>query len=67
MASDGPVNGRFTEVLLKVRDNGSFSGGYRAFDRDILRRMPADQSPSETQGWGRAALKWEPQSGYSEG
>ncbi|MFF3455191.1 caspase domain-containing protein [Streptomyces sp. NPDC002730] len=46
VASDGPVNGKFTEVLLRVWDNGSFSGGYRAFHRDILRRMPADQSPN---------------------
>ncbi|MFD9219138.1 hypothetical protein ACFWDI_03680 [Streptomyces sp. NPDC060064] len=44
--SDGPVNGKFTEVLLKVWDNGSFSGGYRAFHRDILCRMPADRSPN---------------------
>ncbi|MGW8884175.1 caspase family protein [Streptomyces sp. NPDC055749] len=46
LASDGPVNGKFTEILLKVWDNGEFRGGHRAFHRNILRRMPATQSPN---------------------
>ncbi|WP_274563507.1 caspase family protein [Streptomyces spiramyceticus] len=46
LASDGPVNGAFTGMLLEVWDNGAFRGGYRAFHRDILERMPATQSPN---------------------
>ncbi|MBT2511686.1 caspase family protein [Streptomyces sp. ISL-98] len=46
LASDGPVNGAFTGTLLDVWDNGAFRGGYRAFHRDILERMPATQSPN---------------------
>ncbi|MEV6398993.1 caspase family protein [Streptomyces sp. NPDC051907] len=46
LASDGPVNGKFTETLLEVWDRGAFKGGYRDFHRDILRRMPATQSPN---------------------
>ncbi|WP_406003802.1 caspase domain-containing protein [Streptomyces sp. NBC_00829] len=46
VAADGRVNGKFTETLLKVWADGSFNGGYRDFHRDILRRMPRDQSPN---------------------
>ncbi|MFI1019078.1 caspase domain-containing protein [Streptomyces sp. NPDC020965] len=46
-AMDGPVNGKFTGTLLKVWQDGGFSGdGYRAFHQDIARRMPASQSPN---------------------
>ncbi len=45
LSSDGPVNGKFTGTMLEVWDNGSFSGGYRAFHRDIVRGMPATQTP----------------------
>ncbi|MFK4225898.1 caspase family protein [Streptomyces sp. NPDC019890] len=46
LSSDGPVNGKFTGTLLEVWDGGTFHGGYRAFHRDILRSMPATQSPN---------------------
>ncbi|WP_031080567.1 caspase family protein [Streptomyces sp. NRRL S-118] len=46
LASDGPVNGLFTETLLEVWNGGGFRGGYRAFHRDIVRRMPPIQSPN---------------------
>ncbi|MFF3314678.1 caspase domain-containing protein [Streptomyces sp. NPDC003035] len=45
-ASDGPVNGAFTEALLEVWDEGAFRGGYRPFHRAIQRRLPATQSPN---------------------
>ncbi|MER7050266.1 MULTISPECIES: caspase family protein [Streptomyces] len=45
-AADGRVNGKYTETLLKVWGDGAFQGGYRDFHRDILRRMPRDQSPN---------------------
>ncbi|WP_175407292.1 caspase family protein [Streptomyces sp. TRM64462] len=46
LASDGPVNGKFTETLLDVWNKGAFRGGHRAFHRAIVRRMPASQSPN---------------------
>ncbi|HET6352772.1 caspase family protein [Streptomyces sp.] len=46
LSSDGPVNGKFTGTLLEVWDGGTFRGGYRAFHRDIVRNMPATQSPN---------------------
>ncbi|MHA6511733.1 peptidoglycan-binding protein [Tessaracoccus sp. Z1128] len=46
LSSDGDVNGLFTEALLGVWGNGSFSGDYRAFHSTIVRRMPMDQVPN---------------------
>ncbi|MEV7615094.1 caspase family protein [Streptomyces sp. NPDC089799] len=46
LASDGQVNGLFTEQLLKVWQKGAFRGDYRTFHRDIQKRMPAIQSPN---------------------
>lgn len=46
LSSDGDVNGLFTETLLRVWGNGSFSGDYRAFHSAIVRRMPMDQVPN---------------------
>ena len=43
---DGPMNGRFTEELLKAWDGGSFRGGYELFHRRIVRGMPPDQTPN---------------------
>ncbi|MFV6029017.1 caspase family protein [Streptomyces sp. NPDC056264] len=45
-ASDGDVNGAFTEALLQVWDDGAFRGGYRDFHRAIQRRLPPTQSPN---------------------
>ncbi|MFJ3921881.1 caspase family protein [Streptomyces sp. NPDC090022] len=46
VASDGSVNGLFTEKLLKVWNNAGFQGGYRDFHRGIQRIMPPNQSPN---------------------
>ena len=46
LSSDGDVNGLFTETLLRVWANASFSGDYRSFHSAIVRRMPMDQTPN---------------------
>ncbi|MEU2234963.1 caspase family protein [Streptomyces vietnamensis] len=46
VAADGPVNGAFTEALLRVWDGGAFRGGYRTFHRAIQRLLPPTQSPN---------------------
>lgn len=46
LAGDGLRNGMFTGKLLEVWNEGKFSGGYRAFHREILKTMPAVQSPN---------------------
>ena len=43
---DGEHNGAFTEQLLKVWDQGKFSGNYASFHARIRARMPATQSPN---------------------
>jgi hypothetical protein len=43
---DGYANGRFTEELLKVWDEGRFDGDYDAFHRRIVNGMPATQTPN---------------------
>lgn len=39
---DGPLNGRFTEELLTVWNNGNFSGGYKDLHRRIVDGIAAD-------------------------
>ncbi|MFE5407013.1 caspase family protein [Streptomyces sp. NPDC056580] len=46
LAADGLVNGLFTGTLLQVWNGGKFPGGYRAFLREIVKKMPATQSPN---------------------
>ncbi|MGW1765608.1 caspase family protein [Streptomyces sp. NPDC002073] len=46
VASDGAVNGAFTEALLDVWSGGSFTGDYHRFHRGIQRKLPANQSPN---------------------
>ncbi len=46
LSADGDFNGLFTSQLLRVWNNGSFKGDYRKFHREILRRMPPDQTPN---------------------
>ena len=43
---DGDYNGAFTEGLLKVWNNGGFSGNYSAFHLRIRAALPASQSPN---------------------
>ncbi len=45
-SADGPVNGLFTGTLLEVWRNGRFRGDYRRFHREIVKRMPPDQTPN---------------------
>ena len=46
LAIDGEVNGMYTMQLLKVYDDGAFSGDYIDFESQIVARMPANQVPS---------------------
>ena len=46
LSSDGNFNGLFTAQLLKVWKNGSFKGNYKTFYKEILKRMPPDQTPN---------------------
>ena len=46
LSADGDFNGLFTAQLLKVWKNGSFKGDYRKFHKDIVKRMPPDQTPN---------------------
>lgn len=43
---DGTFNGLFTGVLLKVWKHGGFTGNYRAFHSEIVKRMPPQQTPN---------------------
>jgi len=43
---DGEHNGAFTEALLRVWNNGTFSGNYGSFHARIRASMPATQSPN---------------------
>jgi hypothetical protein len=45
VAMDATKNGLFTEILLKVWDNGRFSGGYHHFRNEIAGFLPPTQSP----------------------
>jgi metacaspase-1 len=45
VAMDGTKNGLFTAILLKVWDNGRFSGGYHHFRNEIAGFLPPTQSP----------------------
>ena len=45
VAMDGTKNGLFTEILLKVWNNGSFSGGHHHFRNEIAGFLPPTQSP----------------------
>jgi hypothetical protein len=43
---DGDRNGAFTEALLRVWADGTFTGDYRRFHAAIRSRLPASQSPN---------------------
>jgi metacaspase-1 len=43
---DGDYNGAFTEQLLKVWDNGAFTGTYGSFHTRIRAGLPDSQSPN---------------------
>ncbi len=46
LSSDGDFNGLFTANLLRVWNDGKYKKGYKAFHKDIVRRMPPDQTPN---------------------
>jgi len=46
LSLDGDKNGMFTQRLLETWDDGKFKGTYRAFWKEISKRMPATQSPN---------------------
>jgi hypothetical protein len=45
-SADGDRNGLFTSQLLAVWMEGKFPGDYKKFHRDIVERMPPDQTPN---------------------
>ncbi len=46
LSSDGVANGLFTSQMLAVWKEGIFKGSYRRFYREIIKRMPPDQTPN---------------------
>ncbi|MBL8893629.1 MAG: caspase family protein [Rhizobiales bacterium] len=46
LSQDGTFNGLFTGTLKTVWNGGAFKGGYRAFHKAIVKRMPPDQTPN---------------------
>jgi hypothetical protein len=46
LSADGPFNGLFTGTLKRVWNAGKFKGTYRAFHKEIVKRMPPDQTPN---------------------
>jgi metacaspase-1 len=45
-SADGAANGLFTSQLLAVWKDGKFSGNYKRLWKDIVRRMPEEQTPN---------------------
>jgi hypothetical protein len=45
-SADGAVNGRFTQELLRVWNDGQFDGDYKSFHTRIRRGMPPNQTPN---------------------
>ena len=43
---DGELNGLFTQTLKEVWDDGKFPGSYRTLHKEIVDRMPSDQTPN---------------------
>lgn len=46
LSADGAENGLFTGTLLRVWADGAFQGDYRQLHREVLHRMPANQTPN---------------------
>ena len=45
-SADGVVNGLFTGTLLEVWRGGAFAGSYRRLHREIVKKIPPDQTPN---------------------
>ncbi|MFI7313136.1 caspase family protein [Streptomyces hygroscopicus] len=48
-SADGILNGLFTGTLLEVWRDGAFAGSYRGLHREVVKRMPPDQTPDFVQ------------------
>ena len=46
LSADGAFNGLFTGNMLRVWNSGAFKDGYRRFHKEIVKRMPPDQTPN---------------------
>jgi hypothetical protein len=46
LSHDGTFNGLFTGQMLRVWNNGAFTGNYGLFHKQIKLRMPPDQTPN---------------------
>ena len=46
LSADGDFNGLFTSQLLQVWKHGLFNGDYKKFHKDIVTRMPPNQTPN---------------------
>ena len=46
LSADGDFNGLFTCMLRRVWNGGKFKGDYRGFHKEIMNRMPPDQTPN---------------------
>ncbi|HEX5936595.1 MAG TPA: caspase family protein [Actinomycetota bacterium] len=46
LSRDGDQNGLFTQTLKEVWDEGRFPGSYRTLHKEIVDRMPSDQTPN---------------------
>ena len=45
-SQDGTFNGLFTSQLLTVWKEGTFKGDHPRFHKEIVKRMPPDQTPN---------------------
>lgn len=45
LSQDGDFNGLFTANLLRVWNDGTYKKNYKSFHKDIVNRMPPDQTP----------------------
>ncbi len=64
LSADGNFNGLFTSQLLCVWKNGVFKGNYKKFHKEILRRMPPDQTPNYFRA-GQINKKFEAQTPFT--
>lgn len=63
-SSDGEFNGLFTGQMLKVWKNGTFKGTYKKFHKEIVKRMPPDQTPNYFRA-GKTDKKFEAQTPFA--
>ena len=64
LSADGIFNGLFTGQMLQVWKQGLFDGPYEKFHREIVRRMPPDQTPNYFRA-GQIALDFEAQQPFT--